>query len=189
MSAARDDRRAALEAEVTEWAHEEERWAREQERGEQTSGAQVVERLTALLIRARDAGLSDGEIAEMLNRAHAEAQAEDAEPSGGGWTAQDVMEWMREHETHQAWTRDQDVMELMRDHEGDEGREVEFQGSAIWGGATLGLVVGLILGFFIAGSYWRNVLIAVLIGAGAGIAANVLAWVGDVIARRGRAGR
>jgi hypothetical protein len=28
--------------------------------------------------------------------------------------------------------------------------------SAIWGGATLGLVVGLILGFFV-GSYWTTV--------------------------------
>jgi hypothetical protein len=33
--------------------------------------------------------------------------------------------------------------------------------SAIWGGATLGLVVGLILGFFV-GSYWTTVLYAVL---------------------------
>jgi hypothetical protein len=54
---------------------------------------------------------------------------------------------------------------------------LEVRRSAIWGGATLGLVVGLILGFFV-GSYWTTVLYAVLIGAGCGVAANALALVG-----------
>lgn len=60
-------------------------------------------------------------------------------------------------------------------------------GSAIWGGVTLGLVVGLILGFFVGSSYWKTVLIAVLIGAGAGFAANLLAGVSD-LRRRGGSG-
>ena len=41
-------------------------------------------------------------------------------------------------------------------------------------GTTLGFVVGLVLGFFV-GTYWTTVLYAVLIGAGSGIVANVLA--------------
>jgi hypothetical protein len=60
---------------------------------------------------------------------------------------------------------------------------VEKRGSAIWGGATLGLVVGLILGFFVS-SYWTTVLYAVLIGAASGVAANVLAWPLDIVHRR-----
>jgi hypothetical protein len=55
------------------------------------------------------------------------------------------------------------------------------RGSAIWGGATLGLVVGLILGFFV-GNYWMTALYAVLIGAGCGLASNALAWVGGAVA-------
>lgn len=60
---------------------------------------------------------------------------------------------------------------------------MERRGSAIWGGATIGLVVGLILGFFV-GSYWTTVLYAVLIGAASGVAANLLAWPADIIRRR-----
>jgi uncharacterized membrane-anchored protein YhcB (DUF1043 family) len=60
---------------------------------------------------------------------------------------------------------------------------LEDRRSAIWGGATLGLVVGLILGFFV-GSYWTTVLYAVLIGAACGVAANVLAWPADIVHRR-----
>jgi hypothetical protein len=60
---------------------------------------------------------------------------------------------------------------------------LEDRRSAIWGGATLGLVVGLILGFFV-GSYWTTVLYAVLIGAASGVVANVLAWPGDIVRRR-----
>jgi hypothetical protein len=55
--------------------------------------------------------------------------------------------------------------------------------SPIWGGATLGLLIGLILGFFF-GTYWMTVLYAVLIGAAVGLAANVLAWVGRIVAGR-----
>jgi hypothetical protein len=187
-----DDQRAALEAEATEWAREQEAWS-------------IVERLTALIIRSRDAGLSDGEIAEMLNRAYAETQADDAPDAG--WTDQAVMEWMREHEASQAWKReheahqarmrDQDFVDLMREQMDDEPEvgggprpsgleEEEDTRSAIWGGATLGLLVGLILGFFVGSSYWRTVLIAVAIGAVAGIAANVLAVVGNLMRRRGQ---
>jgi hypothetical protein len=60
---------------------------------------------------------------------------------------------------------------------------VQRQGSAIWGGATLGLAVGLILGFFVGSSYWTTVLYAA-IGAGSGLVANVLAWPGDIVRRR-----
>jgi hypothetical protein len=56
--------------------------------------------------------------------------------------------------------------------------------SAIWGGATLGLFVGLILGFFVGSSYWRTVLIAVAIGAASGFVANILGSVSDIFARR-----
>lgn len=56
--------------------------------------------------------------------------------------------------------------------------------SAVWGGATGGLVVGLILGFFVGSSYWKTVLFAVLIGAGVGLASNLLAGAANVIAWR-----
>lgn len=56
--------------------------------------------------------------------------------------------------------------------------------SPIWGGATVGLVIGVILGFFV-GTYWMTVLYAVLIGAGVGLATNMLAWLGSSVARRG----
>ena len=52
------------------------------------------------------------------------------------------------------------------------------QRSAIWGGATIGLVVGLVLGFFV-GSYWMTVLYAVGVGAALGVVANLLAWGAD----------
>jgi hypothetical protein len=136
VSARRDDRRAALAADATEWA-------REEQRGEESETRERLERLDALLIRARDAGLSDGEIAEMLNGAVAEAKSEDAEHDaltpGSGLTEQDVLEAMRDVFT------ERDVRQLMRDQEGDEGHGVGEGPSAIWGGATLGLVVGLIL--------------------------------------------
>lgn len=48
--------------------------------------------------------------------------------------------------------------------------------SAIWGGATLALAAGLILGFFVGSSYWMTVLYAVVVGAAVGVAANILAW-------------
>lgn len=54
--------------------------------------------------------------------------------------------------------------------------------SQIWGGATLGLFAGLILGF-VVGSYWTTVLYAVLIGAASGVVSNVFQWIG-IVARR-----
>jgi hypothetical protein len=61
--------------------------------------------------------------------------------------------------------------------------EREDNRSAIWGGGTIGLLVGLIVGFF-RESYWQTVLNAVLIGAGLGLAANIIAWVGGLLGRR-----
>jgi hypothetical protein len=55
---------------------------------------------------------------------------------------------------------------------------LEHNRSAVWGGATLGLFVGLILGFFV-GNYWMTVLYAVLMGAATGAVANILGWLGD----------
>jgi hypothetical protein len=55
--------------------------------------------------------------------------------------------------------------------------------SAIWGGATLGLLVGLIVGFFRQG-YWQTVAIAVVIGAALGAGAEVLARIGGVARRK-----
>jgi hypothetical protein len=60
------------------------------------------------------------------------------------------------------------------------------QRSAVWGGATLGLFVGLILGFFVGSSYWWTVLIAVGIGAASGVVANILGWIGDRERRKSR---
>ena len=57
-----------------------------------------------------------------------------------------------------------------------EGRVADNR-SPIWGGATLGLLIGLIAGFF-RDHYWQTVLYAVLIGAGLGVAADVLARIG-----------
>lgn len=59
----------------------------------------------------------------------------------------------------------------------------EDQRSAIWGGATLGLLVGLLIGFF-RESYWQTVVYAVLIGAGFGPGAELLARVGNALLRR-----
>jgi hypothetical protein len=68
-------------------------------------------------------------------------------------------------------------------------RTVGDRRSAIWGGATLGLFVGVILGFFVGSSYWRTVLIAVGIGAAAGIVAEILGRVSDRLAWRAAAKR
>jgi hypothetical protein len=45
--------------------------------------------------------------------------------------------------------------------------------SPIWGGATLGLFVGLIVGFF-RENYWQTVLYAVMIGAALGVGLSIL---------------
>jgi uncharacterized membrane protein len=55
--------------------------------------------------------------------------------------------------------------------------------SAIWGGATLGFIVGLVLGFFV-GNFWTTVLRAVLDGTGIGVVAELLGWLSDALRRR-----
>jgi F0F1-type ATP synthase assembly protein I len=55
--------------------------------------------------------------------------------------------------------------------------------SAVWGGATMGFFIGLIVGFF-RDSYWQTVLYAVVIGACLGIAANLLSFIGKLFARQ-----
>ena len=57
--------------------------------------------------------------------------------------------------------------------------------SAIWGGATMGLLIGLVVGLF-RESYWLTVAQAVAIGAGLGIVANLLSLIGSLIAHRRR---
>ena len=57
--------------------------------------------------------------------------------------------------------------------------------SAIWGGATLGLIVAAIIGLF-RGDFWPTILYAVLIGVGTGIIASVLGWIGDTLGRRSK---
>ncbi len=81
------DRHTALAAEWAEWAHEDARSTR-------TSAGMsaVTERMNALLIRSRGAGLSYGEIAEMLSRTLTEAKGEDVHV-----TPEEVMAYMRDH--------------------------------------------------------------------------------------------
>lgn len=52
--------------------------------------------------------------------------------------------------------------------------------SPIWGGATLGLFIGLLVGFF-RESYWQTVLYGVGIGAAFGVAANLLGWFANLL--------
>ena len=58
--------------------------------------------------------------------------------------------------------------------------------SAVWGGGTLGLLVGLAAGFF-RRDYWETVAVSVLIGAVLGVGANLLAWAGARLSRRRQA--
>lgn len=60
---------------------------------------------------------------------------------------------------------------------------VETNRSAIWGGATLGLIVGLLPGFF-RENYCQTVLYAVLIDGGLGVGAEVIARAGNSLLRR-----
>ena len=53
---------------------------------------------------------------------------------------------------------------------------------AIWGGAVLGLFVGLVLSFFI-GSYWHTVLYSVSVGMAARVAAEAVGWLSDELRR------
>ena len=52
--------------------------------------------------------------------------------------------------------------------------------SALWGGATLGLIVGIIVGIF-RDNFWSTVVYAVLIGIGVGMLANILGWISDTM--------
>ena len=54
--------------------------------------------------------------------------------------------------------------------------------SAIWGGATIGLIVGVILSI-IQGDF-SNILRAALIGADVGLSAEILGLIGDRLKRR-----
>lgn len=53
--------------------------------------------------------------------------------------------------------------------------------SAIWGGATIGLIIGVILGI-IRGDF-SDILRAALIGADLGLLANILGMLGDRLKR------
>lgn len=55
--------------------------------------------------------------------------------------------------------------------------------SAIWGGATVGLIAGLVAGFF-RESYWQTVLYAVGIGSALGLAAELLAASAIILRRK-----
>jgi hypothetical protein len=54
--------------------------------------------------------------------------------------------------------------------------------SMIWGGAGLGLLVGLVLAFS-GGGHWHTVLYAVLVGMGTGVAAEVVGWLTEEFQR------
>jgi hypothetical protein len=56
--------------------------------------------------------------------------------------------------------------------------------SVIWGGATLGLCIGVIGGIF-DGPFWTWVLDWVLIGVGLGAVAGLLGWASDRLRTRG----
>lgn len=55
--------------------------------------------------------------------------------------------------------------------------------SAVWGGATAGVVIGLIAGIF-AGDIGKFAGYGLLIGAVSGVAGNALAWFGLFLKRR-----
>ena len=54
----------------------------------------------------------------------------------------------------------------------------EQQGSAVWGGATIGLVVGVIVGA-VTGAWGESIGLGIVIGGGSGIAANILGAISD----------
>ena len=56
--------------------------------------------------------------------------------------------------------------------------------SAVWGGATLGLCVGLAIGIF-SGPLWPSAFAGVVIGAGVGAGASALGWASDRLRARG----
>jgi hypothetical protein len=55
--------------------------------------------------------------------------------------------------------------------------------SAVWGGATLGLVIGALIGVF-GGQFWASVLWGLGIGAVVGFAAAFLGWISDLLRYR-----
>ena len=55
--------------------------------------------------------------------------------------------------------------------------------SAIWGGVTIGLFAGIILGF-IKHAFFPVFIYCVLIGVGLGTLAQVLGWVSDNMSRK-----
>ena len=67
-----------------------------------------------------------------------------------------------------------------RPYRPDEGAREEDSRSPIWVGATLGLLIGLLVGFFRA-NYWRTVLYSIGFGAALGVAANWLGLVGSML--------
>ena len=63
-----------------------------------------------------------------------------------------------------------------RSYQPDEETREENTRSPIWGGATVGLLVGLVVGFF-RDNYWQTLLYGIGVGAAIGLAVNVLAAV------------
>lgn len=55
--------------------------------------------------------------------------------------------------------------------------------SAVWGGGTMGLFIGLIVGIF-RRPFWNTVIYAVVIGAALGVGAEILARVANRPGRR-----
>lgn len=53
--------------------------------------------------------------------------------------------------------------------------------SAVWGGATLGLIIGVVVGFI--KSDFSDTLRYALISADLGLLANVLSWIGNRLQR------
>lgn len=72
-----------------------------------------------------------------------------------------------------------------RAHAGTQtgGRSTKDNRSAIWGGATLGLIVGLVAGFF-RENYWQTVIYALAIGGALGLGSVVVALIGNAVLRR-----
>ncbi len=50
--------------------------------------------------------------------------------------------------------------------------------SAVWGGGTLGFVIGVITGIFIQ-PFWKTLLICIAFGMALGVLANMLALFGN----------
>lgn len=56
--------------------------------------------------------------------------------------------------------------------------------SAIWGGATLGIIIGLIVGLVSGVSVIQGLFFGALIGAAFGVAANLLGIIADKLGNR-----